>query len=252
MGQRRVVASGWIRPGPARPWFHSWRRIIRDHAGQGILSSGSNVISFVCESAAYSGCPLPKDKDLKDAIAKTLTANGLTEAAVRLSISRGVPKRRGLLPEPEPNPSMVIHAEPFTGYPAELYERGARAVISGIRRNEHSPLARVKSLNYLDNVLARHEAETRAADDALLLNTAGDLACASAANLFLLLDGTLVTPSVTSGALPGTVRELRHCRIGPASRTRGGREEGKAQELRAADEVFPHERVAGNPTLNRG
>nr|MDQ3736407.1 branched-chain amino acid aminotransferase [Actinomycetota bacterium] len=64
-------------------------------------------------------------------------ANGLAEAAVRLSISRGVPKRRGLLPEPEPNPSMVIHAEPFTGYPAELYERGARAVISGIRRNEH-------------------------------------------------------------------------------------------------------------------
>jgi hypothetical protein len=61
---------------------------------------------------------------LKDAIAKTLTANVLTDAAVRLSISRGVSKRRGLLPEPEPNPSMVIHAEPFTGYPAELYERG--------------------------------------------------------------------------------------------------------------------------------
>ena len=168
----------------------------------------TSSLSSASRAAVLGLSPLPKDKDLKDAIAKTLTANGLTEAAVRLSISRGVPKRRGLLPEPEPNPSMVIHAEPFTGYPAELYERGARAVISGIRRNEHSPLARVKSLNYLDNVLARHEAETRGADDALLLNTAGDLACASAANLFLLLDGTLVTPSVTSGALPGTVREL--------------------------------------------
>ena len=175
---------------------------------------------------------------LKDAIAKTLTANELTEAAVRLSISRGVPKRRGLLPEPEPNPSMVIHAEPFTGYPAELYERGARAVISGIRRNEHSPLARIKSLNYLDNVLARNEAETRGADDAMLLNTAGDLACASAANLFLLLDGTLVTPSVTSGALPGTVRELVTAELAPRVGLEVVERKVRPQELRAADEVF--------------
>jgi len=182
--------------------------------------------------------PLPKDKDLRDAIAMTLTANGLSEAAVRLSISRGVPKRRGLLPEPEPNPSMVIHAEPFTGYPAELYERGARAVISSIRRNEHSPLARVKSLNYLDNVLARHEAETRGVDDALLLNTAGDLACASAANLFLLLDGTLVTPSVTSGALPGTVRELVTAELAPRVGLEVVERKVRPQELRAADEVF--------------
>jgi branched-chain amino acid aminotransferase len=182
--------------------------------------------------------PLPKDEGLKDAIARTLAANGLTDAAVRLTISRGVPKRRGLLPEPEPNPSMVIHAEPFTGYPAELYERGARAVISGIRRNEHSPLARVKSLNYLDNVLARYEAETRGADDALLLNTARDLACASAANLFLLLDGTLVTPSVTSGALPGTVRELLSAELAPRVGLEVVERTVRPQELRAAEEAF--------------
>jgi branched-chain amino acid aminotransferase len=181
---------------------------------------------------------LPKDKDLNDAIAKTLTANGLTEVTVRLTISRGVPKRRGLLPEPEPRPSLVIHAEPFAGYPAELYDRGARAVISGIRRNEHSPLARVKSLNYLDNVLARHEAETRGADDALLLNTAGDLACASAANLFLLLDGALVTPSVTSGALRGTVRELVTAELAPTVGLEVVERVVRPEELRTADEVF--------------
>ncbi len=181
---------------------------------------------------------LPKDKDLNDAIAKTLTANGLTEVTVRLTISRGVPKRRGLLPEPEPRPSLVIHAEPFAGYPAELYDRGARAVISGIRRNEHSPLARVKSLNYLDNVLARHEAETRGADDALLLNTAGDLACASAANLFLLLDGTLVTPSVRSGGLRGTVRELVTTELAPTVGLEVVERVVRPEELRTADEVF--------------
>ena len=181
---------------------------------------------------------LPKDKELNDAIAKTLTANGLTEVTVRLTISRGVPKRRGLLPEPEPRPSLVIHAEPFAGYPDELYARGVRAVISGIPRNEHSPLARVKSLNYLDNVLARHEAETRGADDALLLNTAGDLACASAANLFLLLDGALVTSSVTSGALRGTVRELVTAELAPTVGLEVVERVVRPEELRTADEVF--------------
>jgi branched-chain amino acid aminotransferase len=189
-------------------------------------------------AAALGLPPLPEDEDLTGAIARTLAANALTEAAVRLTISRGVPKRRGLLPEPEPNPSMVVHAEPFTGYQAELYERGARAVISGIRRNEHSPLARVKSLNYLDNVLARYEAETRGADDALLLNTAGDLACASAANLFLLLDGTLVTPSVASGALPGTMRELVVTQLALRAGLEVSERAVQPEELRAAEEAF--------------
>ena len=206
--------------------------------GDTVLGIERHLLRLRVGAAVLGLSPLPKDKDLKDAITKTLTANGLTEAAVRLTISRGVPKRRGLLPEPEPNPSMVIHAEPFTGYPAELYDRGARAVISGIRRNEHSLLARVKSLNYLDNVLARREAEAHGVDDALLLNTAGDLACASAANLFLLLDGALVTPSVASGALPGTVRELVTAELAPPIGLKVVERVVRPEELRAAHEVF--------------
>jgi branched-chain amino acid aminotransferase len=182
--------------------------------------------------------PLPKDESLKDAIGKTLAANELAEAAVRLTISRGVPENRGLLPEPEPKPSLVIHAEPFAGYPAELYDRGARALISRIPRNERSPLARIKSLNYLDNVLARREAEARGADDALLLNTAGDLASASAANLFLLLDGALITPSVTSGALPGTVRELVVADLAPRVGLEVVERAVRPEELRAAEEAL--------------
>ncbi len=206
--------------------------------GGAVLRIERHLSRLRAGAAVLGLSPLPKDEGLKDAIARTLAANGLTDAAVRLTISRGVPKRRGLLPEPEPNPSMVIHAEPFTGYPAELYERGARAVISGIRRNEHSPLARVKSLNYLDNVLARREAEARGVDDALLLNTAGDLACASAANLFLLLDGALVTPSVASGALPGTVRELVTAELAPPIGLKVVERVVRPEELGAAHEVF--------------
>jgi branched-chain amino acid aminotransferase len=206
--------------------------------GSAVMRIERHLSRLRAGAAVLGLSPLPKDEELADAIARTLAANELAEAAVRLTVSRGVPKRRGLLPEPEPNPSMVIHVEPFTGYPAELYERGARAVISGIRRNEHSPLARIKSLNYLDNVLARHEAETRGADDALLFNTTGDLACASTANLFLLLDGTLVTPSVTSGALPGTVRELVTAELAPRVGLEVVERKVRPQELRAAEEAF--------------
>ena len=87
--------------------------------------------------------------------------------------------------------------------------RPAHAVLAtGTRRNEHSPLARVKSLNFLDNVLARREAAARGADEALLLNTRGRLAEATIGNLFLLLDGELATPPIADGALPGIMRGL--------------------------------------------
>ena len=206
--------------------------------GGAVLRIERHLSRLRAGAAVLGLSPLPRDEDLADAITRTLAANGLTDAAVRLTVTRGVPKSRGLLPHPEPSPSLVVHAEPFTGYPAELYDRGARAVVGSILRNEHSPLARVKSLNYLDNVLARREAEARGADDALLLNTAGGLACASAANLFLLLDGVLVTPSAASGALPGTLRGLVAAELAPRAGLEVVERAVRPEELRAAEEVF--------------
>ncbi len=204
--------------------------------GGAVLRIKRHLCRLRAGAAVLGLSPLPKDEELTDAIAGTLAANGLAEAAVRLTVSRGVPKRRGLLPEPGPKPSLVIHAEPFAGYPAELYARGARAITSRIPRNEHSPLARVKALSYLDNVLARREAEARGADDALLLNTNGDVACASAANLFLLLDGALVTPSVGSGALPGILRGLVATELAPRVGLEVVERAVRPEELRAAEE----------------
>ena len=206
--------------------------------GGAVLRIERHLSRLRAGAAVLGLSPLPRDEDLADAITRTLAANGLTDAAVRLTVTRGVPKSRGLLPHPEPSPSLVVHAEPFTGYPAELYDRGARAVVGSILRNEHSPLARVKSLNYLDNVLARREAEARGADDALLLNTAGGLSCASAANLFLLLDGVLVTPSAASGALPGTLRGLVAAELAPRAGLEVVERAVRPEELRAAKEVF--------------
>jgi branched-chain amino acid aminotransferase len=157
-------------------------------------------------SAAILGIPLPQPRAaLAAACLEVLQANGLTNciAAVRLTLSRG-PGPRGLAPPPEPEPTLLITAAPL----AEKAPSPGRVVISTIRRNEHSPLSRIKSLNYLDAVLALREARERGADDAILCNTAGRLACASAANLFLVRDGVLLTPSLGEGVLPGITRGL--------------------------------------------
>lgn len=159
--------------------------------------------------------PLPLDRaGLENAVAQVLAANGLDDAALRLTISRG-PGQRGLLPPVPCTPTVLLSAGPL---PPALGP--ARAVIAReVRRNAHSPLARVKALSYLDNILARLEAQERGADDALLLNTEGRLAESTIANLFAVLaDGTLVTPPVAEGALPGVRRAALLAELGAEER----------------------------------
>jgi len=139
-------------------------------------------------------------------------------------------------------PTVIVRVSPYE--PRTSGQRGLAAVFSSIRRNESSPLSRVKSLSYADNVLARLEARRRGADDAILLNTAGEVCCASAANLFVADGGTLVTPPVESGALPGVTRrcllELAAARGITAREARVLRE-----DLSAADEAFLTNTVIG-------
>lgn len=155
------------------------------------------------DGAAILRLPLPAaDAWFIDAITAVLHANDLHQAALRLTVSRG-PGPRGLLP-PEPcTPTVLITAGPLppSSPPARL------VVAGNVRRNAHSPLARCKALSYLDNVLARMEAQERGADDALLLNTDGVVAETTIANLFIVdSDGILVTPPLADGALPGVRR----------------------------------------------
>ena len=121
----------------------------------------------------------------------------LDDARVRLTLTAG----------PEGGePSLLIQAKPATDYPPELYERGATAMVASARRNETSPLARMKTLNYMDNVLAREAARSEGADEAIILNSKGLVADGSAFNVFAIRDGTLRTPKVEDGALPGVTR----------------------------------------------
>jgi branched-chain amino acid aminotransferase group I len=158
----------------------------------------------LCEGAALLALEVPISLPaLGEAIAAVLQRNGLTDASLRLTLTAGPSEAA----EPS-NAQVVLFAGESTEYPEALYERGMAAVISPIRRNETSPLSRVKSLNYLDNLLAREEARRRGADESLLLNSQGFVAEGSASNVFVVRNGALLTPSVQSGALPGITRQV--------------------------------------------
>lgn len=154
------------------------------------------------QGLAVLGLPLAvDDMTLASWVGELLIANELIDAAVRLTVSRGV-GARGIVPPENPTPTVVITTAPLPP-PAEP----ARVMIAtSTRRNEHSPTARIKSLAYVDNVLARQEATAASADDALMLNTAGNIACGTVGNFFALIDGELLTPPVSDGALPGIAR----------------------------------------------
>jgi len=156
------------------------------------LREGANVLGIIMPTT---------DTGIASRITGVLEANELSDAVVRVTLSHG-PGPRGLLP-PEPAfPTLIISAAPRPE-PAGP----AKAIIAmTTRRNEHSTTSRIKSLSYLDNVIARREADEYDADDALLLNTQGRLAESTIANLFLMINGALLTPPVSDGALPGVMR----------------------------------------------
>jgi branched-chain amino acid aminotransferase len=154
------------------------------------------------DGAALLGIPIGwDDAVLGQAIADVARAAGLAHAAARLTLTRG-PAQRGVLPPAEPRPTLLITAGALPPPPPP-----AHAIIAtSTRRNAMSPLSRIKSLNYLDSIIARREATGRSTDEAILLDTRGHLAEATAANLFLLIGDRIVTPPVEDGALPGITR----------------------------------------------
>ena len=146
------------------------------------------------------------EHDLPPAIQRTLSANGLTDARIRITVSLQGEKPVPEVPA-EKQVNVLITVSPLPLRPEGAYEKGYEAMVSSITRNSASPLSRLKSIGYLENLLARQEAHREGAQEALMLNEKGMLACASAANIFLVLQGQLLTPSVESGIRAGVTRE---------------------------------------------
>ena len=157
------------------------------------MRAGAAVLGFACPWT---------DAEIEAGIAGVLCGS-CQDAAARLTLTRG-PAPRGLLPSGPARPTLLIAAHAHAADVSPVHAIVARCT----RRNEHSPLSRIKSLNYLDSILVRQEAVSRGAGEALLLNTQGRFAEASAGNVFVVLDGSVCTPPVADGALPGIARAL--------------------------------------------
>lgn len=131
----------------------------------------------------------------------------LQEGYLRHVISRG-PGDLGLDPRKCPRPTVVIIFDRIAVWPPERYEQGLVLVTAGTPINHREALSpRVKSLNYLNHILAKVEATNAGADDAIMLDSTGHIAEATGMNLFLLRKGTWYTPAIHSGLLRGVTRD---------------------------------------------
>ncbi|MBL7069588.1 MAG: aminodeoxychorismate lyase [Candidatus Omnitrophica bacterium] len=188
-------------------------------------------------SGDITGIKISKDrKYLKYIIYKLIKINRLKDAYIRLAVTRGA-GRVGLDATTARDQSLIIIVKRFTAYPDKFYKKGVILCTSSIRRNERSRLCGAKTLNYLNNIIARMEAQRRGATDALLLNTKGEVAESAVSNIFMVKKKDLVTPSLESGALAGITREIvlslaHRLNLNPVERRVG------LAELKSAKEAF--------------
>jgi branched-chain amino acid aminotransferase len=141
----------------------------------------------------------PELDALVEAVAATVSANGLEDASVRLTVTAGSGGAPDLAAAREP--VTVVTADPLPAASAPV-----RLRIASVRIDERRTMAEAKTANFLPYLLARAEAREAGADDALLLNHAGKIVEAATANLFVLIDRALITPPLEDGPLPGITR----------------------------------------------
>lgn len=227
---------------------------LRAHAGH--VTELADHLARLRRSATGLDIGLPDDTDARIAagIAELLHADGLDgptgDASLRITVSRGAFRGRGLLPPDEVvPPTIVIQAWPVVPVPAGHLERGLRLVVSAVRRDPDNPLATLKTISRADYVYARLEARRAGADDALFLTLDGHLSEATTSNLFLVRRGPdgaleLATPSLDCAILPGTTRSWL---LAWGQRVGLRPVEGLLvpDDLLAADEAFLSSSVAG-------
>ena len=151
--------------------------------------------------------PYPKD-ELSEILLETVRRTGLDDVYIRLIVSRG-PGDLGIDPRKCPRPAVYIIAAPIQLYPKEKYSKGLRCTIASTRRNRPDCLnPQVKTLNYLNNILAKIEAIQSGVDEAIMLNEAGYVAEGAADNIWVVQDGVLCTPPTHVGILEGITRKV--------------------------------------------
>jgi len=174
----------------------------------GVVFMLDEHIRRLFRSASMISLKVPKTHDeIKKAIYKTIGVNGHKEAYIRISISRGQGPI-GLDPELCLKPTFVIISMAFKEYPEEYYKKGVKVAIVDVRRNFKDSLdPKIKSLNFLNNILAKIEAKNKGTYEGIMLNYKGYLAEGTVTNLFFVnKNKVLCTPAVDVGILDGITR----------------------------------------------
>jgi branched-chain amino acid aminotransferase len=160
---------------------------------------------FYSAKAILLNIPL-NHAEMTRAVVNTCHENNIRDGYIRLVVTRG-PGGLGLNPNRCKNPSVIIIADRIQLYPPEMYEKGLEIVTVATTRNSHNAVnPAIKSLNYLNNILAKIEANNAGCEEAIMLNAQGYIAECTGDNLFILKEGQMFTPPLSAGALYGITR----------------------------------------------
>ena len=184
-----------------------------DGVFEGIRVYGGKVflheehIARLYESALAIRLPIPMStSEMIDAVKMTVKENGIIDGYIRLVVTRGGGSL-GLDIRKTSDPQVIIIADTITLYPEEIYRNGMKLITASTIRNHPGALsARIKSLNYLNNILAKIEGIDAGSPEALMLNHKGEVAECSGDNIFIVKDGVLKTPGPDAGILEGLTR----------------------------------------------
>ncbi len=179
---------------------------IRSYAGK--VFRMAEHLERLWNSAKVIWLEIPMSKEeMAKAIEDTLAVNGIQDGYIRVVVTRGV-GTLGLDPNRCSHPQVIIIADKIALYPAELYEQGLEIVTVSVMRNHPAALSpRVKSLNYLNNILAKIEGIQAGCVEALMHNHKGEVAECTGDNIFLVRQGRLLTPPNDAGILEGITRD---------------------------------------------
>jgi branched-chain amino acid aminotransferase len=184
-----------------------------DGVFEGIRVYGGNVflltehVDRLFESAQAIRLEIPLSKEqVANAVGETVLANSIDDGYVRLVVTRGA-GTLGLDIRKTANPVVIIIADTITLYPPEIYENGMPLITASTIRNHPGALnPRIKSLNYLNNILAKIEGTDAGFVEALMLNYKGEVAECTGDNIFIIKDGLIQTPPTDAGILEGLTR----------------------------------------------
>lgn len=180
---------------------------LRSYNGTIFRCEGHLERLFISAAGIYITCPFTKDY-LKESLYRTLKENNLKNAYLRLTVTRGE-SEPGLDIEQSMGPTVIIIPREFNGYPEGLYLKGIHAAVVTTRRTPPSVLnPAIKSINFLNNIMARAEVKVFGASEGIMLNTDGYVAEGTVSNIFIVKDGIIKTPSLDTGILNGVTRSV--------------------------------------------